>query len=151
MLDEHEVKVKEWEAANAIESILMESAGKSGQVAMKSAILINGGAAVAMLAFIGHVLSSDLCIDIKLLTKSTAFFTIGVLLGAVATGTTYLTYICYQISYRKHRENKKVSGDKIIKLGSSINIVTIILVISTYILFLKGFCTVYELIINFPK
>lgn len=144
----YETSLREWEADNALETEFMKVAATSGQVAMKSAILINGGAAVAMLAFIGHALSSDVCIDIKILTKSMSFFTIGVFLGAIATGTTYITNILYQFSFRSYREKKVETSAKYGKISKIFFILSILLVIPTYILFLKGACTVYLLIMN---
>jgi len=64
----------------------------AGDMALKSSLLINGAAAVALLAFLGN-----LCKEGKLAAQSTGtipyallFFVGGVLLAAVAAGVKYL-------------------------------------------------------------
>lgn len=151
MLDQHELDVKAWEADNTTETELMKAAGTAGQVAMKSAILINGGAAVAMLAFIGHVLSSKVNIDIKILAKSMSFFTFGVVLGAIATGTTYFTQILYQIKFRKEREKKKITIRMCRVFSVVMFLLTIVLVFITYHFFIQGVFIVYNVFMNLPE
>lgn len=74
-----------------------------GQGAIKSAVLINGGAAVAMLAFIGNVwgkegLTHDVVI---LLANSVIHYAYGVLFAAGAAGTTYVTLQVQLFGYEK--------------------------------------------------
>lgn len=94
-----------------------------GQGALKSGALINGGACVALLAFIGNILTKD---DSMISGLSTALFIFGcgLFLAAAASGTTYLA----QESY----ETKKI------KKAVYINNVTIIIVILSYLAFLIG-------------
>ena len=62
----------------------------TGQSALKSAILINGGAAVALLAFIGHVWKPDYLRTASInLVGSLQWFVFGVLSAAIAAGGTY--------------------------------------------------------------
>lgn len=68
----------------------------TGQSALRSALLINGGAAVAMLAFIGgiwpHNSSSPV---IGSLAFALVFYVFGVLAAAVASGATYFSQAGY--------------------------------------------------------
>lgn len=96
----------------------------AGQAAIKSAILINGGAAVALLAFTGHVFttSQDSEVTAKL-ACAMAFFVGGILFGAVASGVVYLGLFVYK--YYK-------------RAGHVLNGISWLLVISCYILFVIG-------------
>jgi len=64
----------------------------SGDVALKSAILINGGAAVALLAFLGNISKEDALS--RAVTQQIPLpmlcFSVGVLFAAIATGMKYL-------------------------------------------------------------
>jgi hypothetical protein len=101
---------------------VFKSVISAGQNALKSVILINGGAAVALLAFIGSIWNESIDdIAIKKLLISMAIFVVGVLLGGIAAGLTYLV----QLSYN-HQKNK---------LGLIFNIITNILVSISYITF----------------
>ena len=57
------------------------------ELALKSSILVNGGAAVALLTFIGKVTSGDK----SLLVYGLLCFSIGVLFGAISVSYTHLT------------------------------------------------------------
>lgn len=67
-----------------------------GQSTLKSIMLINGGAAVALLAFLGNLVSGNPS-NIPLLpfANSMQAFVVGVFLAAVAYGLTYLSQLCY--------------------------------------------------------
>ena len=67
---------------------------QAGAAALKSAILVNGGASVALLAFLGHVPDPGKLIPIGLLC-----FVAGTLLAAVAAGSTYVGLL----GSRRHR------------------------------------------------
>lgn len=102
----------------------------TGQMALKSALLINGGASVAMLAFTGNVWGKENTLPclVELLAFSLALFVFGVLSAAVAAGFTYLSQAGYA------GEFGKVSN----KIGSVAHIITVIAVITSYVLFAKG-------------
>ena len=63
-----------------------------GQLALKILVLINGGAAVALLAFIGNIWSSGIerCVAISL-TSGIGAFALGVLSGAYAAYSAFST------------------------------------------------------------
>ena len=52
---QHQSNLAQYDAQNAWELQMFKSVILAGQTALKSTILINGGAAVALLAFIGSV------------------------------------------------------------------------------------------------
>jgi len=94
-----------------------------GQGALKSGALINGGACVAILAFIGNILTKDTSM-ISGLSTALLIFGFGVFLAAAASGSTYLAQVNY--------ETKKI------KKAVCINKVTIAIVILSYLSFLGG-------------
>jgi len=66
----------------------------SGQSAMKYMILINGGACMAMLAFIGGVFDKNEALAGGM-AGALACFGLGVLLAALVSGSTYLSQHAY--------------------------------------------------------
>ncbi|MBY7910224.1 hypothetical protein KW420_10625 [Vibrio fluvialis] len=110
---EHERLLKEFEANNArniaasqnmtshnIE--MFKSVITAGQAALKSSMIINGGAAAALLAFTGKIWTEGSTkLVTNALTHSILLFCIGVLLAAFATGTTYLSQFSYASEWRK--------------------------------------------------
>lgn len=81
---------------------LFKSVIQSGQIALRSCILVNGGAAVALLAFLGHVSSqaarTTLINDIA---GSMGIYAAGVAAGALATGLAYLAQWLYMHSSKQ--------------------------------------------------
>ena len=65
---------------------------ESGKTALTTVMLVNGGAAVALLAFIANMAAKvDSPIKLYAIAGALMWFVMGVLLAALATGTTYLT------------------------------------------------------------
>jgi hypothetical protein len=65
---------------------------QSGQSALKSCVLINGGAAVALLAFVGHLVEqAKPAIPVRSLAYAMTVFVGGVFAGGLASGITYLS------------------------------------------------------------
>lgn len=70
---------------------MFKSVLASGQAAIKSVMMINGGAAVAILAFMGHLATNAQSKQfVAHFGSALLCFAAGVLLAALATGTTYL-------------------------------------------------------------
>jgi hypothetical protein len=114
-----------WKTKNIWSIEFYKSGNMAGQAALKSAILINGGAAVALLAFIGGIFNaSQNCEIITQLSNAMFYFVAGVLIGAIATGIVYIGQ--FVIAYEKFR------------LSLILNFFSWALVISCYILFLAG-------------
>ena len=71
-----------------------------GQGALKSGALINGGACVALLAFIGNIITKEASM-ISGLSTALLIFGGGVLFAAISSGTTYLAQENYERKKRK--------------------------------------------------
>ena len=133
---DHEAKLTEFKAANdrniahannetAHSLEMFKSVITAGQSALRSSMLINGGAAVALLAFTGKIWATPTSeLVANSLTCSILLFCFGVLSGAIATGTTYLSQFSFSSGW--------------LKLGNSINIFTIGVILSSYALFAVG-------------
>jgi hypothetical protein len=70
-----------------------EAAIRSGEVALKTVLLVNGGAAVAILAFLGAIASRERITTSQLsgVASTIGWFAAGVALGVVALAFAYLT------------------------------------------------------------
>jgi hypothetical protein len=107
-----------------------KTVNENGRLALKSLFIMNGGASIAMAAFIGNATKSTAANTLNLPTLSAAllFFAIGVLFAALAHSTNYICSFLY--------------GDhdipKIISWGHAFNILTICLAIIGYICFGLG-------------
>ena len=120
-------------------SVIYQQVNMQGQAAMKAALMINGGASVAMLAFIGTAMNN--IANNSLLSKlccSLLMFIFGVLSAAVAFGVTYLAGFAFI------RENTEGQSDKnIFKRWKTWNNIAIWLVVIGYVLFLIGSLNAY--------
>jgi hypothetical protein len=111
------------ETAHSVE--MFKSVISSGQSALKSSMIINGGAAAALLAFTGKIWETSTSeLVANSLSSSIFIFCLGVLFAAVATGTTYLTQFSFASGW--------------IKLGHSINTFNIIVLLLSYSAFCVG-------------
>lgn len=125
---QNESALRQYDAENQKQIEMFRATITSGQAALKSAILINGGASVALLAFIGNIWTKGTLQEaVDSLTLSIGLFAGGVLAAAIASGNAYLAQYCYS-RYPKWP-------------GDLLNVVTILLVIASYVLFAWG---VYE-------
>ncbi|MFT6491568.1 MAG: hypothetical protein ACJAWP_000449 [Porticoccus sp.] len=112
----------------------------TGQSALKSSLLINGGAAVAMLAFAGNIwgrrekYESLFC----LIPDSLACFVYGVLSAAVAAGFSYFSQAGYGGEFGRYST----------KIGVAAHVVAILSVVASYVLFGKGAWLAYMAIGN---
>ena len=78
--------------ANEYQTAQYEKMIELGQLSLKILVLINGGAAVALLAFIGGIWTSGIesCVAISL-TFGIGAFSLGVLSGAIAAYSAFST------------------------------------------------------------
>lgn len=129
-LERYKADLTNWIAANnhAHESRLemFRSVITSGQNSLKSSFLLNGGAAIALLAFIGH-LTEIKSPQVNYFISGLMLFCFGVLATTVASG---LTYLCQWLGSSTHA--------MIIKFAYYINIITIFIGAAAYVLFLCG-------------
>jgi len=127
-----------------------------GYNVVKSALLINGGAAVALLAFIGNLLNKEYIntIAIAALAESMMLFGKGVACGALATGTTYVSQCFYDWCARRkinrtQKANYVIWDYVILSVGVISHIATIGLLIYSFICFLHGINVAYDAFIKY--
>ncbi|EGG93317.1 hypothetical protein IMCC1989_1347 [gamma proteobacterium IMCC1989] len=116
---------------------MFRSVISSGQNAIRSSFLLNGGASVALLAFIGH-LATTKPESVLLFASALMPFVLGVLSMTITSGLTYLGQWLY--------DNVGVKSQK---WGFRVNIACILLGISSYAFFMWGMCRAYYAFINF--
>lgn len=124
---ENERNIAQYNAEASSNLEMFRSVITAGQSALKSALIINGGAAVAMLAFIGNLATkgTEFKSTITVFSSPLLYFTLGVLCASIGFGGTYLSQVFFA---RKKYE----------KLGSAVRIIVISVVIASYGLFLTG-------------
>lgn len=124
---ENERNIAQYNAEVSSNLEMFRSIITSGQSALKSALIINGGAAVAMLAFIGNLATkgSEFKSTISVFSTPLFYFTLGVLCASIGFGGTYLSQVLFN---RKKTE----------KLGSVVRLIVIAVVIASYGFFLFG-------------
>ena len=122
---EHASNLAKYDADNATRLETFRAVISSAHTALKAVVLINGGAAVALLAFAGSTFGqAENSLVVRYLLVSLGFFVVGVLLGGTASGFTYLA----QYSYAWDQE----------KVGDHWRKIIIVLVIGAYVVFIVG-------------
>ncbi|MBX4884026.1 hypothetical protein HJA90_10570 [Rhizobium bangladeshense] len=118
---------------NNMQIEMFKSALVAGQNAIRTMIVINGGAAVAMLAFISNLLRDGRTFDVAGYAAAMLAFTAGALLAGLVSGGTYLTQWIgasdSQVAYR---------------VAFGINLVTILLGIVSFVAFGIGAWKAYS-------
>lgn len=128
---------------------MFKSVIATGKTALQSAILINGGAAAGLLAFIGGMWSKSIDQEVlNLLGRGTACFAVGALAGAFATGATYFCQMLYGAAFANERQQairKAVAGDTTPipmgaakKVGILFHCVSVIAGVAAYVQFWHG-------------
>ena len=110
--EEHKSALAEYAAdvQRTLESV--RAANESGSEAIKAATLINGGAAVAMLAFVGHLASIQAVATVIMgFAKPLRLFVVGTLLGVVASGLTYLAQSFFTASLVRDLKSKEAKRE----------------------------------------
>lgn len=89
---------------------------ESGQSALKSLSLINGAAAVALLAFLGTVLQRGIYergVSVAAVSQAMVVFAVGVLLAGAGFGLRYLSQTAYTGDYNAEtKRSRHKRGDK---------------------------------------
>lgn len=115
---------------------MFRSVIQSGQNALKSALLMNGGASIALLAYIGKLTEAQQA-RIPAFADALVIFVLGVLAIVVASGSTYLSQWFYAESEKKERT------------GLAFNITAVFLGILSYVLFIWGMRKAYVAFLAF--
>jgi hypothetical protein len=91
VLDLHAgLRHREYEATCALQRLTLENIAKAGASAINVGLVINGGAAVALLALVGHLAASATSAGrFTVLTEPLCYFSAGVFVNALARGTDY--------------------------------------------------------------
>jgi hypothetical protein len=132
-----QILVESHKSIHASNAELFKSVIISGQNALRTAFLMNGGATIALLAFLGKL--SDSHVD-KIRTFSGVLipFTVGVLAITITSGFTYLSQWFYAGT-----ENWKR------KTGLWLNVIAISLGLGSYVMFIWGVVRAYKALMSF--
>jgi len=141
-LEHYKAKLNAWvsshQQAHEWNLEMLRSVITTGQSALKSALLINGAAAVALLAFIGKVWPSSKDQTIADISGAMAYYVIGVLVAAVAAGFTYLSQAGYGREFGKASRFIGVAG----------HIGALICVVASYVFFGYASLVAYRVFIT---
>ena len=128
---EHQGSLAEYDARVRQGIEMLNAAINAGKDALNALVLINGGAVIALLGFLGAVVSQSFPKELGLgLTLPLLYFGSGVLLGALGFGFRYFSQACY-------------SGDWI-KTGLAFHGCAILFAVSGYVLFGLGIYGAYD-------
>lgn len=132
MLADHDARVK-------FDIEIFKTANEAGREALKAALIINGGAVIAFLGFLGSMLSKGGAEALGLkLTIPLCSFGFGVLFAALGFGVRYLTQFCYA------KRGKKAW----INAGHFSNFVTILLATAALTVFGFGVYRAYAAFVS---
>jgi hypothetical protein len=119
---------------------LFKSVIATGQTALRSMFLINGGAAVAVLAFVGHLATlRDSTGSIGAFALPLGCFVVGLLLITIASGITYLAQRAYATQKKGRRSGNRLHG--VIITASALSVVA----------FATGSWLTYRALVNFEQ
>ena len=116
-----------------------------GQTAVRSVFLINGGAAVAVLAFLSGLVGSEQLVDLQGVSKALWWFALGVALAALSSCSAYFANFCnasrvghrtqrYEYPYVEETEESEQFG----KRSTFFTGVSILLVACSVLCFFRG-------------
>lgn len=111
---------------------MFKSVIQSGQNAVKTAFLMNGGASVAILAFIGKLTETNKQ-SIPVFAGTLSLFVIGVFLITATSGSTYLSQWFYADDSAKRQ-----------KIGFRLNLAAIFFGLASYGMFIWGMKSAYS-------
>ena len=122
-----------WRKDSSLE--MFKSVIAAGQNSMRAAMLMHGGASVALLAFIGNLaVNADTLPLVPSFGGILPWYLGGLLLVVVAYGTTYLTQNYYSEDDKEH-------------VGKRWNILSCVLVIVSYLTFIAGSWLGYQALV----
>ena len=122
---QHERDLAQFHAQQVCDLEMFRSVIGYGREALGRALLINGAAAAALLAFIGNIWTKTITPpSVTAITASILWFSFGVLVAALATGSSYCTQYFYSHSSPRR--------------GRFFQVLCVLLVLSSYAVFLVG-------------
>lgn len=109
--------------------VMLRATIDTGLLALKSALLINGGAAVAFLTFIGSAMTRLSSLGAKLaLASALEFFVWGVLVTGVGTGFAYFCQAAFGGEFGKHSD----------LIGQVTRVIAILFTLGSFLFFFLG-------------
>lgn len=140
-IEKYKADLQNWIETNKLDHEgrleLFRSVITSGQSAIKSSFLLNGGAAVAMLAFIGHIAQFNPG-KVPVFSACLLPFAYGVLAIAITSGLTYLSQWLYASTRPWAR-----------KVGFGFNMLCILFGFSSYGFFIWGLLDTYRSFVTY--
>lgn len=138
----HEVEIERWKLNSATQLEMFKSVIEAGQTALKASLLMNGGAAAALLAFMGGFLTkaTDLAAQSPIISGIGAAllaFVLALGFTGTATGFRYLS----QAAYASFSERWRVPGH--VFSGASIA-----LALASYVGFFYGAYRAYYALVH---
>lgn len=134
-----------------------EAANIAANNGLRALIIINGGAVIAFLAFIGHLIAiedREYVNSLDALSSPLIYFAWGIALGAIAMVGAYLaTYLTafsahleeyiYEHPYTRSTGKSKCVGS----IASAVQIIALIVAISSLVIFVLGIYEIREVIV----
>ncbi|RKP58624.1 hypothetical protein [Pararobbsia silviterrae] len=141
-----------WKATLASDSMhsveMFKSVIEAGQTALKSAIVINGGAAAALLAFAGNsVIKGYLVPGQPVLVRfgiAMLIFSIGLTCAGFGTGFRYISQASYAAAMRARRPEGATKSKRWDQLGGAANYVSIAFGVAAFALPVWGAVRAYS-------
>ncbi len=149
---ENEIKIAQIQSTASLE--LFKSVLESGLTALKSAIIINGGAAIALLAFIGGIINTkNNRASISGIGEALLIFTIGVGLAGIATGLRYITQWLFHDSFDKKitKKTAEIKECRLEKIGNCLRIVLVFIGAASFVIFFLGGWKSYTALTKFQN
>ena len=141
---ENKTRIANADRKSATDLEMFKSVLDTGKTALTTAILVNGGASVALLAFLANIsVKIELVSRVPAIAGALMWFVSGVLSAACATGVTYLTQSAYARAHyaatnpQSVRQLSRMVG----LIGSPL---TIALVVVSYVMFAIGSYAAYS-------
>ncbi len=140
-LEQYRAKLQAWveqaKHGHATNLEMFRSVIATGQSAIRSSFLLNGGASVALLAFIGHLAQFNAS-KLPVFAGCLLPFAFGILAIVVTSGATYLS----QLLYADRRPWAR-------KIAVTLHILSVVLGIASYVLFSWGVLATYHALVVF--
>ena len=103
-LERYKCEIEKWKTEYHSDLVTYQQVNMQGQGALKASLLINGGASVALLAFIGTAIGKPMENSLLLtLSLSMLLFIIATFLSAMACGATYLSGLVQNVGGNEKR------------------------------------------------
>lgn len=132
---QHQSNLEWYKAQRQSQLEMFKSTMESAHSALRASLIVNGGAAVALLAFVGNVWAKAQTASVAhALAAAIAWFSAGVLLGGLASFATYFTQFFYYHEFKRS--------------GITVHIAAVGLVAFSYVAFGLGVVRAYGAVVT---